>query len=260
MSPKRVLFVCTANAARSQMAEAVLRHLRPTSYEVFSAGTAPSEVDRRALRALEELKINTEGLHSKSLNNFRGQRFDFVIALCDKSHQECNKFTGAGTTLAWDFDDPQTSADPLAFTKTLRDIQQRIQMFLLVTEKKSETPAENQPAMSPAEVFKCLADPIRAKIAFLIDAEGELCVCELTCAIDESQPKISRHLAQLRNGGLLADRRQGQWVYYRLHPDLPEWIRQVIKTTAQANTAWLAEETERLATMGDRPVRLESCC
>lgn len=114
--------------------------------------------------------------------------------------------------------------------------------------------------LTPTEVFKCLADDTRAKMTLLIDREQELCVCELTCAMNEAQPKISRHLALLRNAGLLADRRQGQWVYYRLHPELPAWIKEVLKVTEKANRHWLDEQTQRLTSMGDRPERVAACC
>jgi len=114
--------------------------------------------------------------------------------------------------------------------------------------------------MTPTELFKALADETRTRISLLIAREGELCVCELTCALAESQPKISRHLALLRSTGLLADRRQGQWVYYRLHPALPEWARQMIESTEQANRDWLQADTARLCDMGARPERLASCC
>ncbi|HIM40158.1 MAG TPA: arsenate reductase ArsC [Methylophaga aminisulfidivorans] len=133
---KRVLFVCTANAVRSQMAEALLRRLRPDTYEVFSAGTAPTEVDPRALRALELFDVVPSGLHSKSLEQFRGQAFDYVIALCKKSGAECQTVQCDGEYMAWDFEDPQTVGTSHAFVKTLKEIQQRIQMFLLVTEKE----------------------------------------------------------------------------------------------------------------------------
>jgi ArsR family transcriptional regulator len=83
----------------------------------------------------------------------------------------------------------------------------------------------------------------------------ELCVHELTCALEESQPKVSRHLAQLRTCDLLADRRQGQWVYYRLHPELPAWVREILKTTLEANSEWLNSSSTRLDAMGDRPQR-----
>lgn len=114
--------------------------------------------------------------------------------------------------------------------------------------------------MTPTELFKALADETRTRISLLIAREGELCVCELTCALAESQPKISRHLALLRGSGLLADRRRGQWVYYRLHPDLPAWAQQAILVTEQANRDWLAEDVARLCDMGERPERQASCC
>lgn len=254
---QRVLFVCTANAARSQMAEALLKKLRPDAYEVFSAGTQPAEIDSRALRALTQMDIDTTGLHSKALDTFVSERFDYVIALCDKAHAECRSLPDTGQFIAWDFDDPQQRNTQAAFAKTLREIQQRIQMFLLVTEKEEVSP--EVPA-TPIDVYKSLADETRVRMVLLIERETELCVCELTCAMDESQPKISRHLALLRTCGLLADRRQGQWVYYRLHPHLPTWVREVLKITGDANREWLAQQIRRLDAMGDRPTRTAACC
>ena len=113
---------------------------------------------------------------------------------------------------------------------------------------------------SPAALFKCLSDETRARATLLIAREGELCVCELVCALNDSQPKISRHLAQLRGCGLLLDRRQGQWVYYRLNPELPEWVRAVLQTTLKANAEWLEANTVRLNAMGDRPLNTTACC
>lgn len=114
--------------------------------------------------------------------------------------------------------------------------------------------------MTPTAVFKCLADETRARILLLIAREGELCVCELMCALDDAQPKVSRHLALLRNSSLLADRRQGQWVYYRLHPHLPEWVHGVLDTVLGANPQWLGPNAKRLEDMGDRPARAGACC
>ncbi|MGY2852457.1 ArsR family transcriptional regulator, arsenate/arsenite/antimonite-responsive transcriptional repressor [Pseudomonas tolaasii] len=113
---------------------------------------------------------------------------------------------------------------------------------------------------SPPTLFKCLADATRARLTLLILREGELCVCELIHALDDSQPKISRHLAQLRSCGLLLDRRQGQWIYYRLNPALPAWVTQVLETTLQANQPWLHSDAQRLDAMGDRPQRASTCC
>ena len=114
--------------------------------------------------------------------------------------------------------------------------------------------------LSPPTLFKCLADATRARLTLLILREGELCVCELIHALDDSQPKISRHLAQLRSCGLLQDRRQGQWVYYRINPALPAWVTQVLDTTLQANQPWLQNDALRLDAMGDRPQRVSNCC
>ncbi|WP_194790366.1 metalloregulator ArsR/SmtB family transcription factor [Pseudomonas sp. UFMG81] len=114
--------------------------------------------------------------------------------------------------------------------------------------------------LTPPALFKALADETRARATLLIAHQGELCVCELVCALGESQPKISRHLAQLRSSGLLLDRRQGQWVYYRINPQLPAWVDEVLQVTAHANTAWLQVSTARLLDMDGRPVRAASCC
>ncbi|VAW98991.1 Arsenical resistance operon repressor, partial [hydrothermal vent metagenome] len=94
----------------------------------------------------------------------------------------------------------------------------------------------------------------------LMQAEGELCVCELTHALDLSQPKISRHLAALRDAGVVSSRRQGQWVYYQLHPDLLVWAREVIDITAAGVGEQLPFVNDRvvLAAMTNRPS--VDCC
>jgi ArsR family transcriptional regulator len=114
--------------------------------------------------------------------------------------------------------------------------------------------------ITPPEVFKCLSDETRVRATLLIANQGELCVCELMCALDDSQPKISRHLAQLRSSGLLLDRRQGQWVYYRLNPDLPDWVHEILHVTSRANTDWLKDNATRLQNMDGRPIHEAACC
>lgn len=136
MSDKtRVLFVCVANAARSQMAEALLRHTAPERFEACSAGTAPGRVDPRALSALEQLKIPTDALRSKALDEFAGESFDYVITLCDKSALECHTLPGAGEYIAWDLEDPASSDKAGAYRHTLHEIHERIKMFVLVKDK-----------------------------------------------------------------------------------------------------------------------------
>jgi ArsR family transcriptional regulator len=114
--------------------------------------------------------------------------------------------------------------------------------------------------ITPPEVFKSLADETRVRAMLLIADQGELCVCELMCALDDNQPKISRHLAQLRSNGLLLDRRQGQWVYYRLNPDLPAWVREILQVTSLASADWLKDNVARLQNMDGRPVSEAACC
>jgi DNA-binding transcriptional ArsR family regulator len=79
--------------------------------------------------------------------------------------------------------------------------------------------------------FQALADTTRLRCLMLMVAEEEVCVCEMTHALGEIQPKVSRHLAALRAAGFILDRREAQWMYYRLHPDLPAWMHEVLQTT-----------------------------
>lgn len=134
-SKARVLFVCTANAARSQLAQALLRHTDSEHFEAFSAGTTPTQVDPRTFEALSHIGVSSEGLRSKSIDEFRGERFDYVITLCDKAAAECLSLPGTGEALAWSFEDPVTSTKPDAFRHTLHEIHERIKMFVLVKNK-----------------------------------------------------------------------------------------------------------------------------
>lgn len=131
----RVLFVCTANAARSQLAEALLRHTDPVRFEAFSAGTQPGEVDPRTFAALEHLGIDASGLRSKSIDEFADEHFDYVITLCDKAALECQVLPEFGERLMWHFEDPVTSDKHDAFRHTLHENHERIKMFVLVKTK-----------------------------------------------------------------------------------------------------------------------------
>ncbi|EMK6669275.1 metalloregulator ArsR/SmtB family transcription factor [Vibrio fluvialis] len=111
--------------------------------------------------------------------------------------------------------------------------------------------------MLPHQFFKLLADETRMRCLLLIAREKRLCVCELTHALQESQPKVSRHLAQLRQSGVLVDERQGQWVYYQISDQLPGWLNKIIDGLKQSNCLQqqYGFDSQRLATMADRP-----CC
>lgn len=114
--------------------------------------------------------------------------------------------------------------------------------------------------VDPERFFKILGDHTRLRILTLLGLEGELCVCELTHALDAIQPKISRHLALLRESALLLDRRQGQWVYYRVNPRLPGWMQAVLAETAQGVAAKppFSEDRRALKHMPNRPG--SACC
>ena len=96
-------------------------------------------------------------------------------------------------------------------------------------------------------IFGALADPTRLRLLLLLADQGELCVCELTHALTEFQPKISRHLAMLREAGIVLDRREGLWIHYRVNPKLPAWVREVLNTTARANASATPAPTPRIA-------------
>jgi ArsR family transcriptional regulator len=109
--------------------------------------------------------------------------------------------------------------------------------------------------VEPEAFFTALSHPLRLRALLLLLTEGELCVCELTHALGASQPMVSRHLAQLRAAGIADDRRQGLWIYYRLHPDLPDWARSALDATAAgvAGEPPFAADRAALGEMPNRP-------
>ncbi|QLK21321.1 metalloregulator ArsR/SmtB family transcription factor [Raoultella ornithinolytica] len=97
----------------------------------------------------------------------------------------------------------------------------------------------------PLEVFKILSDATRLTIVMLLREQGELCICDICALTAESQPKISRHMAILREGGLVLDRREGKWVHYRLSPHMPAWAAEII------DSAWRCLRDEVRARVAD---------
>jgi arsenate reductase len=102
----KVLFVCTANAARSQMAEGYLRARYGERYEVFSAGTRKAQVSRRAIEVMQEIGIDITHHHSKTLDEVKGMSFDIAVILCDRARQLCPVVQNATKTIYKGFDDP----------------------------------------------------------------------------------------------------------------------------------------------------------
>lgn len=113
--------------------------------------------------------------------------------------------------------------------------------------------------MNPLTLFKCLGDETRMLIMLLIQNQGELCVGELVDALELSQPKVSRHLASLRECQLLDVRKSGQWVFYRVHDELPSWANEVVCQAVNASEEKLAQLVKRLKLV-DEPNRKTACC
>lgn len=110
--------------------------------------------------------------------------------------------------------------------------------------------------MTPVTFYKCLADDTRLKCVLLVALKAELCVCDLVSALQVSQPKVSRHLAELRKCGLLSDHRRGKWVFYRLDSHLPKWALDVLTLTTTEKSGFLDECLNTLATAK----LIDNCC
>lgn len=103
---KRVLILCTGNSARSQMAEGLLRKMAGDRFEVASAGVAPSHVRPEAIAVMGEMGIDISDHRSKSLDEFLGKQFDYVITVCDNANQHCPVFPGKAERIHWSIADP----------------------------------------------------------------------------------------------------------------------------------------------------------
>ena len=135
----RVLFLCTHNSARSQMAEGLLRHLAGERFEAHSAGTEATHVRPLAIRVMDEIGIDVSGQESKTLDRYVGERFDYVITVCDEANEACPFLPGAKNRLHWSFEDPSQATgsedERLKVFQRVRDeIRERIEQEL-VNEK-----------------------------------------------------------------------------------------------------------------------------
>jgi len=128
---QKVLFLCTGNSCRSQMAEGLLRHLVGDRFEVFSAGIAPSIVHPKAIKVMAEIGIDISQYRSKSVEEFKGQGFDYVITVCDNAKESCPIFPGKTQRLHWSINDPTGTAGSedeivVAFREARDEIKGRI--------------------------------------------------------------------------------------------------------------------------------------
>ena len=124
---KRVLILCTGNSARSQMAEGLLREIGGDKYEVESAGVVPSSVRPEAIEAMREIGIDISKHHSKSVNKFTEQQFDYIITVCDNAKESCPVFPGDATRIHQSFEDPPP--------ETVGDYESRLKIFRRVRDE-----------------------------------------------------------------------------------------------------------------------------
>lgn len=141
---KRVLILCTGNSARSQMAEGLLRHDAGDRFEVESAGTKPSSVRPEAIAAMKELGIDISGHRSKSVEEFAGQKFDYVITVCDSARESCPVFFGEAMKLHQSFDDPAAlmapEHEPLeAFRRVRNELRGYLRDFARTTTPSAQS-------------------------------------------------------------------------------------------------------------------------
>ena len=131
---QRVLFLCTGNSARSQIAEGWLRHMAGDRFEVHSAGTHPVGLNPGSVEAMAEAGIDLSQHRSKHVSEFAGQPFDYVITVCDRAKESCPRWSGATQLLHWSFDDPAAVSDPdarrVTFSRVRDEIGASIRDFL----------------------------------------------------------------------------------------------------------------------------------
>jgi len=134
-APIRVLFVCTGNSARSQLAEALLGHLGGSDFELQSAGTAPTVVNPFTVEVLAKRGIDWSAATSKSVDLFLDEPFDYVITVCDRARQSCPVFPGQHNSLHWGLDDPAEvdgtdDEKRAALERTAMELTQRLRPFV----------------------------------------------------------------------------------------------------------------------------------
>ncbi len=139
----RVLFLCTGNSCRSQMAEGLLRHFGNNKFEAFSAGVNPSFVHPLAIKVMKEIGIDISDHRSKSVTEFLGQSFDYVITVCDKAKESCPNFLGQVRKIHWSFQDPAEANGSeeerlKVFEKVRDEIKEHILSFIKELETRSE--------------------------------------------------------------------------------------------------------------------------
>lgn len=208
-APVPVAFVCTRNACRSQIAEALARELASGVIEPHSAGTHPAEgINADALRMLEERGTDVARLSPKTLSEL--PPVDVVVTMgCGVS---CPALPCAHRE-DWGLEDPEGKGDD-AMRRTVDEVARRVldlRARILAGALDDERLAAN---------LKVLGDPTRMRVIRMLAGGRERCACKLLRELDVSQPTLSHHMAALRDAGIVTARREGRWSHYRLDADV----------------------------------------
>ena len=136
---KRVLILCTGNSARSQMAEGLLRHMAGDQFDVVSAGVSPTRVRSEAIEVMHEIGVDISTHRSKSVDEFTGQQFAYVITVCDIANEQCPVFPGNTQRIHWSFDDPAAAEGndqtrQGVFRRVRDEISERLRLFVVASK------------------------------------------------------------------------------------------------------------------------------
>ncbi|MCG7534208.1 metalloregulator ArsR/SmtB family transcription factor [Pseudoalteromonas sp. OOF1S-7] len=239
------IYVTGENPDLVWLVVSLLNHHNP-NIQVCHTVNANHQISRQAVQALSEFGL-AHGIDRRHI--------ELSEHHCDMRIHIGNPGTAEKTasTHMWHIELEQVFDLFNPYRKALYELNCKVRVLLAEFEQADP--------ITPMAFYKAMSDELRLKTLLLILQEQELCVCELMVALDEpSQPKVSRHLAQLRKAGILTVRKQSQWVYYALNAQLPGWMQQVLQRTLLGEPDCIAMELARLAQMGDRPARQQSCC
>jgi arsenate reductase len=173
---KRILVLCTGNSARSQMGEGLFRQEGGAGYLVFSAGTKPSSVRPEAIRVMQEIGIDISGQRSKSIDEFSGESFEYVVTVCDNARDNCPVFPGAGQRVHWSLEDPAavrgTDEERLDAFRRIRDqLRELIQRFY----RDQSATAHQAIAERAYEIYVGRGGTSGHEVDDWLQAESELC-------------------------------------------------------------------------------------
>lgn len=248
----KVLFIAAAQS-NALLAQALLQQKSlPTIDAYYFAGHEPA-IDNQLVNVMKQFDLQAAQTKPLSLTEAENQQFDYVIHLSSAQNSETLQLTNTKHYLTWQLSESNFEQ------QLLLELDSRINTLLTVLSFNHQQSDETT-EFDSISFYKCLTDNIRLNTLMLTHYHGELCVCELMFALQEdSQPKVSRNLAVLKKANILSTRKAGQWVYYRINPALPPWVKRVIAQTTEHNVGKIIKSIHCLATMQNRPNKNTFC-